>query len=787
MNDNYFTLYVFIESQSAKFARVAIVLGILIFLLTGLQTNWIKIPLIILSAFLINELFIANLIRRKPKFEAKEDKGNNYDKIIFSARAAFSKSEDSYEVLEKIAGKKEVRFFLEKIRIDKLEKIEIPSDELLSQSVEIVKWVRGNYVTEIDIAASYILLSEEATRFLQKANLNNDDCINVCYWARKKFNPDNFEQEKIKLLGSGVFDSLVESWNYELKKYSKDLTREVLARSSIPNVVGREKEYEQLLVALSRKKSSNVVLVGEPGVGKMSLVELLAYESFIGNAPEGLHGKRVFELFVDRLLSGINSAGELETRLSYVLADIAHSENAILVIQDIESIFGGGGFNLDISGVLVEYIESDKIKIIGTTTQYSFASFIENKPSVKDLFERVDIKELDLSKTLLLLTDKAREVEVKYGILLSYPALKQVVTLAPAYFPDRFFPGRAMDLLENVASKFSLDRKKTIDAQDVIEFVQAKTNIALSEPDERERELLLSLEEKMHERLIGQEEAVLAVANTLRRLRSGFKSENRPISVMLFLGPTGVGKTETAKALAAEYFLDQNAMIRLDMSEYQTQDQIKRILGESAGEEVVVNALTDKVEKNPFSLILLDEFEKAHPHLLDIFLQVFDEGRLTDNRGKTVSFNNTIIIATSNAGSELIRERIDKGLTTLKDELVDYLLKNNIFKPELINRFDEVIVFRPLTEEEILKISSILLSETLSTLSDNGIKLAFDDHVVSKIAKEAYDATFGARNIQRYIADRIESYLSKMILENKIRKGEEEKLSVDETGNFIVI
>ena len=359
--------------------------------------------------------------------------------------------------------------------------------------------------------------------------------------------------------------------------------------------------------------------------------------------------------------------------------------------------------------------------------------------------------------------------------------------LAPAYFPDRFSPGRALDLLENVASKSSLDRKKTIDAQDVIEFVQRKTNIALSEPDERERELLLSLEEKMHKRVIGQEEAVLAVANTLRRLRSGFKSENRPISVMLFLGPTGVGKTETAKALAAEYFGNQNAMIRLDMSEYQTQDQIKRILGESPGEEVIANALTDQVEKNPFSLILLDEFEKAHPHLLDIFLQVFDEGRLTDNRGKTVSFTNTIIIATSNAGSELIRETINKGLTMLRDELVDYLLKNNIFKPELINRFDEVIVFRPLMQEEVQKISSILLSETLSTLSDNGIKLTFDDHVVSKIAKESYDATFGARNIRRYIADNVESYISKLILQDNIKKGEEAKLTVDEGNAFVVI
>lgn len=776
MRNTYFELYLLTESGIAKLTRAAILSGIIIFLFLTFQTAWFKIPLIILSLFLINELFIASLSKRKPK-----------DNITFSAQVAFSKSKNAYEVLEKISRQKEVRFFLEKLGIERLEKVDISHDELLSQASDIVNWVRGNYVTQIDFAAAYVLLAEETTHFMQKNNLNNDDVINVCYWARRKFSPDDFSKKTIRLLGPGVFDTLVESWNYELKKYSKNLTSEVLAKAFPPNNAGREKEYGELITALSRKKSSNVILIGEPGVGKMSLVEFLAYESFFGYTPQDLCGKKVFELFPDRILSGANNTGELETRLVSVLSEIMHSENAIVVIQGIESIFGGSGFNMDISGVLMEYLESDRIKIIGTTTQITYASYIENKPSIRDLFEKVDIKELDRAPTLLLLTDKARGTEAQYGVFITYPALKQVVLLSPSYFPDRFFPGRAIDLLESVASKISLDKKKIIEAQDVIEFVQGKTNIALSEPDEHEKELLLSLEEKMHQRVIGQEEAISAVANTLRRLRSGFKNEKKPISVMLFLGPTGVGKTETAKALAAEYFGDQKAMIRLDMSEYQTQEQIRRILGESPGEEIVANALTDKAEKNPFSLILLDEFEKAHPHLLDIFLQIFDEGRVTDNRGKTVSFTNTIIIATSNAGSEFIREKINKGETSIKEELVEHLLKNNIFKPELMNRFDDVIVFRPLTQEEILKVSRILLAESLSTLSDNGIKLFFDDNVVSKIAEEAYDPTFGARNIRRYIEDNVESYISKLILQDQIKKGGEAKIGIDENNTFVVI
>ncbi len=308
----------------------------------------------------------------------------------------------------------------------------------------------------------------------------------------------------------------------------------------------------------------------------------------------------------------------------------------------------------------------------------------------------------------------------------------------------------------------------------------------LAKPNTDEKKVLLSLEDDMHKRVIGQDEAITAVAKSIRRLRSGFTQHKRPISVFLFLGPTGVGKTETAKALSSLYFGDEANMIRLDMSEYQTQNEVERLLGGIPGGEEIENSLPEQVRLHPFSLILLDEFEKAHPHILDIFLQVFEDGRLTDNQGKTVSFKNTIIIATSNAGSEEIREMIGAGKTSadIKNVLVEDLLKSGQFKPELLNRFDDVIIFKPLTIEEASQIAKLILAEALKSLEDDQIFVSFDDKVVDKVVKESFDQEAGARNMRRYVGSSVEDYISKLILEDKLVNGAHVTLSVDESGEY---
>ncbi|HVZ11594.1 MAG TPA: AAA family ATPase [Patescibacteria group bacterium] len=734
---------------------------------------------------LINEIFLERLAATKPRERVTPKTKNIINAMMFSARA---KTFDDYSKNIVFDNSRVVVFFKSEIGFKPTSQVaNLKLDEFLSQAKDLVVWVSGNYITEVDLFAAYILLSEDETKFLQKNNLDNDDVINILYWARRKYKPDKIERDSIRLYGNGVFDNLVNSWNYELRKYAVDLTAEVMMGKFPPVISGQEKEFEELSVALSKEASSNAILIGDPGTGKSSIVSYLAYAAFSGKLNNSLSKKRVYELLVDKILSGVENTGDLESRLSLLLSDIAHSGQSIVYIPNIESIFGGGGYGFDISGVLEEYIKGERINIIGTTSSFGFASFIENKKSIVQNFEKIEINPLSPGKTMLLLTDKVAEIEYKYHLKINYSVLKEVILTSSNYYPDRLLPGGAVSLLEDVASAARLAKKRKITSEDVKDLVQKKTNIILKDPDRDEKETLIHLEEKIHEKVVGQDEAVKAVADAMRRLRSGFKDDSKPISVFLFLGPTGVGKTETAKVLTSEYFGDKSQMIRLDMSEYQSPLQVNRLLGESAGEEYAENSLVAQVEKNPFSLILLDEFEKAHPSLLNIFLQVFDEGRLTDNRGKTISFKNSIIIATSNAGSEFIREKIENGQEVVKKELIDYLLKNNFFTPELVNRFDEIIEFHPLSKDEVLKISELSLGRSLLSLEKNGTKVIPDERVYEKIAADSFSPEFGARNIAHYIEENVESFLSKLILEDKIRRGEDTRLSVDDNGNYIIL
>jgi ATP-dependent Clp protease ATP-binding subunit ClpC len=795
MNDPYLTLYLFFNNRIILFVRIFLfVILSLILVLTGFDPSIARVLLVFYFVLLLHELFILDRVQHSnPAKTLEQPLDLPFEATTFILIKKIKDSASADMVVSKLLKEKQVRFIQNVLNVQfSLMQTTASVDDVLKKAVEIGKTIRSQHIHQVDFFVAYLLLTEEQTHFLKNLELKNEDLINVLSWVHKEFemDADSFGVVKtnqgIRFSGFGVFDSLVYGWNVEIKKYAKNLTYHVLSQKFPPSVVGRSKEYEELLGYLSKDTQNNVVLVGEPGTGKTSLIEYFAYTSQMAKVPDNVGHKMIYELLVDELLAGANTKGEQEERITALIQDISHSGNVLLLIQNIENIFGGGGTNFDISGVLFEYLKNGSIQMIGTTTHSAYQTYLANKGSVANLFETIRLEEPDKPTALFMLFEKVPEIEQKYHVQLSYSAVKATIDLSASYFPDRYLPGKALALLENVVSNARINKKKRITKDDVVKEVETKTNIILEAPTQEEKDTLLHLEDEIHKRIVNQEQAVTAIASAMRRMRSGFAKENRPISTFLFLGPTGVGKTETAKALAQIYFHDENHMIRLDMSEYQTQEALSRLLGAQPGQEYIPSTLTEQVKEHPFSLILLDEFEKAHPHILDIFLQVFDDGRLTDNTGKTISFANTIIIATSNAGSELVRENVEQDEKKLHDLLIDSLLKNNIFKPELVNRFDEVVVFHPLSHEHIKQVVGLLLQNLAKQLSKQEITLQYDDAVVEKIIQEGYNIEFGARNIRRYIEGTIEELISKKILENGLGNGSVCHLSVNAQGAIIL-
>lgn len=784
---DYFEAYAFYNNPLVRSSRVLVIISLTVLLaLFSNQIVIFKILLFIYTWNLVNEIFIHFKVNKTFPPQTISDTDPLPEKtLLFPARAAFTHKE-IHNGMSILLRKNDIQFFIEKLGGYELTQTDVDRTGLFAKSLDLARRCKGIYVCGSDVFAAYLLLTESETHVLQDKELTENDLLEILLWTREKFHQDVPSDFKLHFTGLGVFDFFIYGWNTQLKEYSFDLTYSVVGENATP-IIGREKEFEELLGILTKSSTNNVLIIGEPGVGKSSLVARLALEAY-RDTRFPLHNVTVYELLVDRLLAGVQNAGELEERLGLLLSEIEHIGNVILFIQNMENIFGAGGFGFDMSGILFSYLKSGRIQIIGTTTPSLYKTVIEKKESIMNLFESIRLEEPDRETLLQMIAAHSDTIEAEYHASISYKAIHETIELASNFLPDTYLPGKAITLLQDVAARVRLEGRALVEKEDVTRFIQERTHIILEKPNTDEKKVLLSLEDDLHKRVIGQAEAITAVAKAIRRLRSGFSQHKRPISVFLFLGPTGVGKTETAKALSSLYFGDEANMIRLDMSEYQTQNEVERLLGGIPGGEQIENSLPEEVRLHPFSLILLDEFEKAHPHILDIFLQVFEDGRLTDNQGKTVSFKNTIIIATSNAGSEEIREMIQEGKATidLKNILVEDLLKSGQFKPELLNRFDDVIVFKPLTVPEADKIARLILAESFKTLEDDQIFISFDDKLVEKVVNDSFDQEAGARNMRRYVGSAVEDYVSRLILEDKIVKGSHATLSVDEKGEFIL-
>jgi ATP-dependent Clp protease ATP-binding subunit ClpC len=617
-----------------------------------------------------------------------------------------------------------------------------------------------------------------------------------------------------------------------LDEYSRDLTQ-MAREGKLDPVIGRGEEVETTIEILSRRTKNNPVLIGDPGVGKTAIVEGIAQRIVNDEVPETLSGKRVLALDLSGMVAGTKYRGEFEERLKKVIDEIRESsEDVIVFIDELHTVVGAGAAEgaMDASNMLKPALARGELHCIGATTIDEYRKNIEKDAALERRFQPVLVGEPSVEDTIEILRGLKDRYEAHHRVRITEEAIVAAAELSDRYIADRFLPDKAIDLMDQAAARVRL-RSKTkpqdtraleeeighlrrekdqavaaedferaqeikgrlqelqdrlgavkggrqpaaeVTAEDIAEVVSRATGIPVSQLTQEERERLLRLEEQLHERVIGQEEAVEAVAESIRRARAGLSDPNRPIGSFLFLGPTGVGKTELARTLAEALFGDEAAMVRIDMSEFQERHTVSRLVGAPPGYVGYEEAgqLTESVRRRPYSVLLLDEIEKAHPDVFNILLQILDDGRLTDAQGRTVDFKNAVIIMTSNLGSDRIQAhaRRKESFEELKEDM-EQILKRSL-RPEFLNRIDEVIVFRALTREQIAQIAWLLLERTERRLRAQGIEVEFTDEAVGLLAEEGFDPEFGARPLRRTIQRRVDNRLSKMVLEGALEPGD---------------
>ncbi|TCP24134.1 ATP-dependent Clp protease ATP-binding subunit ClpC [Scopulibacillus darangshiensis] len=641
-----------------------------------------------------------------------------------------------------------------------------------------------------------------------------------------------------------------------LDSLARDLTA-TAKEGGLDPVIGRSKEIERVIEVLSRRTKNNPVLIGEPGVGKTAVAEGLAQQIVNNEVPEILRDKRVMTLDMGTVVAGTKYRGEFEDRLKKVMDEIRQAGNIILFIDELHTLIGAGGAEgaIDASNILKPSLARGELQCIGATTLDEYRKYIEKDAALERRFQPIKVDEPTNTESILILKGLRDRYEAHHRVKITDDAIDAAVRLSDRYISDRFLPDKAIDLIDEAASKVRLrsytappnlkeleqkleEVKKEKDAavqsqefekaaslrdteqklkeelevtqkewkekqgqentevtpEDIAIVVSNWTGVPVSKLEQEESQRLLNMEEILHERVIGQEEAVKAVSQAVRRARAGLKDPKRPIGSFIFLGPTGVGKTELARAVAESLFGDEDAIIRIDMSEYMEKHTTSRLVGSPPGYvgHDEGGQLTEKVRQKPYSVILLDEIEKAHPDVFNILLQVLDDGRLTDSKGRTVDFRNTAIIMTSNVGANTLKKNKYVGFTVqsenheyqeMKDKVMEELKRT--FRPEFLNRIDEIIVFHELNKDQLKQIVTLLADQLKNRLEGQGITIELTDAAKMKIAEEGYDPEYGARPLKRAIQRRIEDRLSEELLKGNITKGT--AVTIDYQNNEYVV
>ncbi len=643
------------------------------------------------------------------------------------------------------------------------------------------KYLRSE-ITGAMIMVAIILLHPSKEGILANVHITTDDLIAGFDWY---YNIDKLIEEANKPKKTG---GLARDWAFgyipTLSMFGtniSDVGHQMMISTDFPS---RSEIVDKMIDILSSNGTQNVALIGGHGSGKTAIVQSFADRLLDGNnkVPQNLKYHQVYVLDASRLISAASSRSNLETLIRRILIEANRAKNIILCLDNAQVFFEESAGTIDISNSIEQILETGAVRLILTMDEQKFLKISQNKPSLTNSLNRIKVAPTNFDDTMRILEDDIISIEYKRNITYTYQALKRSYDLASRYIYDIVMPGQASKLLKEAAN-YAVNQ--VVSEESIIKTVESTMNVKVGNASSvEEKEKLLHLEELIHQRMINQTKAVSAVANAIRRARSGVRNQNRPIGTFLFLGPTGVGKTELAKALSEIYFNGENNLIRIDLNEYVMAEDVNRLIASGAENP---NSLTAQVMKNPFSVILLDEIEKAHPNVLTTLLQLLDEGILRDFNNREISFRDSIVIATSNTMADRIREYIERGynLDQFEDKFVSELISNGDFKTEFLNRFDEIVIFRPLNQGELRQVIDLILKGVNKTLAPQHLSIEVDDDAKDFLVEKGYDPRLGARPMRRIVQKSVENIIAKKMLANEAAPGSTLRITLEEVENSI--